>query len=657
MAFNNTQLKMLNSAIDGTGAEWVYTTTDSMATCSGAGYFYGAGFLGLEIGDRIFIRVVNSVSAPATVSAADFRVVTAVDALTGDVTAGIALAGSSLAGAAADYISTENTYIVAASGGDFTDIQTGVDFLNGKILNPAVGQTFLISDGTYTIGSYVRKEGSFGQNTWIKGANTYARNVTSIASSSGSSGAWSIVLNMNSVANIAVNDYIAFVAPSGGTLPTYLAGCHKVTNVGASTITISSSHHATTAPSGAVTAAGTVLKSVLYFPNSDGFQIWSGNATLNFQDVVIVGGATGNGISLQDGGGRVYIAGTVAVVGFYFGVYGTYNVEINGDGILISSGAANIAFNADNGSFMTATPLIASGAGAYGLVASNGGIIVANSSIVTGNTLDGVLASNGGTIRLGSTSVTGNGRWGVNSDTISFISVDTVTASNNVRGDYASRGLTGLDGNSIFTDQSYGANGTATPDGHNTFIGWGAGSANCGSTATATNEGSANVGIGQYATNSMTKGYMNAAVGYAALSSITTGYNNVGVGQKAGQKITGGSTNNVTSYNSTYLGALTRASADGNTNETVIGYGTTGSGSNTTTIGNSSTTLTKLAGAVSSTAYTVATLPSASTSGAGARAFVTDANATMTAGIGTTVAAGGANAVPVYSDGTNWKIG
>jgi hypothetical protein len=54
------------------------------------------------------------------------------------------------------------------------------------------------------------------------------------------------------------------------------------------------------------------------------------------------------------------------------------------------------------------------------------------------------------------------------------------------------------------------------------------------------------------------------------------------------------------------------------------------------------------------TNYTVATLPSAATSGAGARAFVSDANATTFA---STVAGGGANPVPVYSDGTNWKIG
>jgi len=54
------------------------------------------------------------------------------------------------------------------------------------------------------------------------------------------------------------------------------------------------------------------------------------------------------------------------------------------------------------------------------------------------------------------------------------------------------------------------------------------------------------------------------------------------------------------------------------------------------------------------TNYTVATLPSAATSGTGARAFVTDATAPT---FGATVAGGGAVAVPVYSDGTNWKVG
>jgi hypothetical protein len=54
------------------------------------------------------------------------------------------------------------------------------------------------------------------------------------------------------------------------------------------------------------------------------------------------------------------------------------------------------------------------------------------------------------------------------------------------------------------------------------------------------------------------------------------------------------------------------------------------------------------------TNYTVATLPSAATSGTGARSFVTDALAPT---FGATVVTGGAVAVPVYSDGTNWKVG
>lgn len=60
------------------------------------------------------------------------------------------------------------------------------------------------------------------------------------------------------------------------------------------------------------------------------------------------------------------------------------------------------------------------------------------------------------------------------------------------------------------------------------------------------------------------------------------------------------------------------------------------------------------AGYVVTLSTTVASLPAAATAGAGARAFVTDANATTFL---STVAGGGANKVPVVSDGTNWLIG
>lgn len=52
-------------------------------------------------------------------------------------------------------------------------------------------------------------------------------------------------------------------------------------------------------------------------------------------------------------------------------------------------------------------------------------------------------------------------------------------------------------------------------------------------------------------------------------------------------------------------------------------------------------------------AYTVATLPSAATYAHG-MAMVTDATATAITGLGIAPVGGGANKVPVYSDGTNW---
>ena len=61
-----------------------------------------------------------------------------------------------------------------------------------------------------------------------------------------------------------------------------------------------------------------------------------------------------------------------------------------------------------------------------------------------------------------------------------------------------------------------------------------------------------------------------------------------------------------------------------------------------------------VSGVVKLKVFTVATLPAASPSGIGSKAFVSDALAPV---FGSTVVTGGAVAVPVYSDGTNWKVG
>lgn len=57
---------------------------------------------------------------------------------------------------------------------------------------------------------------------------------------------------------------------------------------------------------------------------------------------------------------------------------------------------------------------------------------------------------------------------------------------------------------------------------------------------------------------------------------------------------------------------------------------------------------------IATNATTVASLPSAADAGAGARAFVTDATSTT---FNAALSGGGANAVPVFSDGSSWKVG
>jgi hypothetical protein len=51
---------------------------------------------------------------------------------------------------------------------------------------------------------------------------------------------------------------------------------------------------------------------------------------------------------------------------------------------------------------------------------------------------------------------------------------------------------------------------------------------------------------------------------------------------------------------------------------------------------------------------TVSALPTASSAGTGARAVVSDASSPT---FGSTVTGGGSTLIPVYSDGTNWRVG
>jgi hypothetical protein len=166
--------------------------------------------------------------------------------------------------------------------------------------------------------------------------------------------------------------------------------------------------------------------------------------------------------------------------------------------------------------------------------------------------------------------------------------------------------------------------------------------------------GSHNTAFGSTALRFNTTGSLNAALGHAALYCNTTGTKNVGIGQWAGAFLADGITASTSAISSLYIGWESRASALAQTNEIVIGDSAIGNGSNTITLGNASIVSTHLRGYIKQTPVAVASLVAAATAGAGARAFVNNANSTTFASI---VAAGGSNVVPVYCDGTDWRIG
>lgn len=161
--------------------------------------------------------------------------------------------------------------------------------------------------------------------------------------------------------------------------------------------------------------------------------------------------------------------------------------------------------------------------------------------------------------------------------------------------------------------------------------------------------GDRNAAFGQAACFSGTNSDRRCGFGYGALE-FSTGNGGVGVGYQAGgAHLSGDSCVFIGDGAGTSGSQKTDA-----TNSIAIGAGSFTDKNNQVVIGNTSVTETVLRGVQRGTVFTVAGLPSASTMGAGARAFVSNATVTTFA---TVVAGGGTNNVPVYSDGTNWRIG
>ena len=123
----------------------------------------------------------------------------------------------------------------------------------------------------------------------------------------------------------------------------------------------------------------------------------------------------------------------------------------------------------------------------------------------------------------------------------------------------------------------------------------------------------------------------------------------------------GATSGTMTLRNPTIVGTQTTVNLWNTTSTTVNAFGAAttigiGAATGTTTVKNNLTVTGVLTGSsyIKTQTTTVAGLTTAATAGAGARSFVTDADSTA---FGNTAVGGSTNSVPVWSDGTVWKIG
>jgi len=283
-------------------------------------------------------------------------------------------------------IDTDTTIDVMASGGDYTNVSDALDSLDGVEISSSATVTILLEDGTFNVASekYITHPNS--DRIHIMGTNTHDLTMSSVASSSGSAGAWSVVCNVADSTNAAIGDFVRFASPSGGTNTDDMAGCFEITAVPSGTqITLTVPSKTATAPSGAITGTINVLKTVL-------------QATEHFF-----------GIFRIEHGRKLGQIGKMAIVGNGAGANAAVRLESNGSHVTFENNTVGIA-NANtglwtnSGSTAKGTGLCVSGC-ATGISVSNGTSVQCNTSRVSGCTtgfsvLEGAVFKSGAAIRV-----------------------------------------------------------------------------------------------------------------------------------------------------------------------------------------------------------------------------------------------------------------
>jgi len=347
---------------------------------------------------------------------------------------------------AANHIDEDLTLYLSTTGNDTTGngtlnspwktLATAWDYLQGKTIHTDNNVTIKYLDGIHTISSLLDNlTHPCSSNIVISGETVLDRSITSVQSSSGSAGAYSVIFNVNSVTDIEVGDFVLVANDAAnGTNYSYACGVHEVTNVdsGNTRITVTSKHRKG-APSGSVTASFKCFKTVLNC--TEGFIRLTGNNVIQLKDFVAKGTTTDSGLAATNGA-SIICSSPIGISGFSACVSCLYGASVTFSDCGASGGNSAIVYTF-SAAVLHATNAVFSGSVlSHGLLVYNNGTAHCNAVVTTGHTGNGVVSAYNSFAYVVDSTSTGNGDRGWNSWYYGGMRrTGTCTGGNNTNGD------------------------------------------------------------------------------------------------------------------------------------------------------------------------------------------------------------------------------
>lgn len=330
-----------------------------------------------------------------------------------------------------------------SSGNPWATIGKALAFLADKWIANTATVTIQLADGTYNHTSPINPRHPCGRSIAIAGQNTYTRAATAIQSVSGSSGDWSYVLQLDSVTNLAVGDWVLVKSATGDLNPTYLLGMHRITaiDIANARTTLAVKNRTPTAASGATSATLTALKTSLAFSGCDGIVVYDQFCLGGLDKLALVGPGSGmfyglaavgswGGSYAISIGGELRAGPSVGVTAFEEGLFAGHTGRLWAPECVVSNcyntwgGGAT----ANQFAYLNFSLGISTGNSANGVISNFRSMVDFRGGFAIGNGANGVVADASSALYAGNTTSNANAVNGFYANELSYIQAPNNTA-------------------------------------------------------------------------------------------------------------------------------------------------------------------------------------------------------------------------------------